>query len=107
MTVADLLDILGITKQSLARVLKQLIQSGYIIQKTGPEDRRQRLLYPTQAGRNLILELSRPQSRRIRRAIENAGKTDRDTVARFMRQMADDANVTGHSQMSEGGKENG
>ncbi len=50
MTVADLLDTLKITKQSLARVLKQLIDSGYIRQVTGPEDRRQRMLY-TDRGR--------------------------------------------------------
>ena len=45
MTVADLLDTLQITKQSLARVLKQLIDEGYIRQMAGPEDRRQRRLY--------------------------------------------------------------
>ncbi len=50
MTVADLLDTLKITKQSLARVLKQLIDSGYIRQMAGPEDRRQRKLYPTRWG---------------------------------------------------------
>src|ERR1700759_4889736 len=42
--VADLLDILKITKQSLGRVLKQLIGDGYIVQKEGASDRRQRLL---------------------------------------------------------------
>lgn len=87
MTVAELLEILGITKQSLARVLKQLIQSGYIIQQTGPEDRRQRLLYPTAEGRELILKLSRPQSRRISRAIGAASDADRQAVARFMKNM--------------------
>ena len=46
MTVADLLDTLKITKQSLARVLKQLIDSGYIRQVAGPEDRRQRTALP-------------------------------------------------------------
>ena len=49
--VADLLDILKITKQSLGRVLKQLIDGGFIEQVQGPQDRRQRLLYPTEAGR--------------------------------------------------------
>ena len=44
--VADLLDILKITKQSLARVLKQLIDKGYIVQQAGSADRRERLLYP-------------------------------------------------------------
>ncbi len=87
MSVAELLDILAITKQSLARVLKQLIEAGYIVQQTGPEDRRQRLLYPTQSGRELVLELSRPQSRRISKAIENSGLAERKVIADFLRHM--------------------
>lgn len=84
MTVADLLDTLKITKQSLARVLKQLIDSGYIAQVEGTEDRRQRHLYPTTAGRELALDLARPQSRRIARAFGKAGLTVRDDVVRFL-----------------------
>src|SRR5262249_22242521 len=45
MKVADLLEILNITKQSLGRVLKQLVDQGYVVQKEGAQDRRQRLLY--------------------------------------------------------------
>jgi DNA-binding MarR family transcriptional regulator len=52
--VADLLDVLRITKQSLGRVLKQLLDEGYIIQKTGNNDRRQRLLYATPKGEALV-----------------------------------------------------
>jgi hypothetical protein len=44
--VADLLEILTITKQSLSRVLKQLIDKGYIVQRAGSSDRRERLLFP-------------------------------------------------------------
>ena len=55
LTVAELLDVLKITKQSLARVLKQLIDTGYIVQVQGPRDRRQRELYPTAKGRALAL----------------------------------------------------
>ena len=84
MTVADLLDTLKITKQSLARVLKQLIDSGYIQQVAGPEDRRQRKLYPTRAGRDLALALAEPQSRRIARAFEEMDAGDRRTVIRFL-----------------------
>src|SRR5215470_7780389 len=47
MKVADLLVVLKITKQSLGRVLKQLIEEGYVVQKEGENDRRQRLLYVT------------------------------------------------------------
>src|SRR5262252_2315738 len=50
MKVAELLDILKITKQSLGRVLKQLIDQGYVVQKEGANDRRQRLLYVTAKG---------------------------------------------------------
>src|SRR5215207_5355078 len=53
LTVADLLDILKITKQSLGRVLKELIEAGFIEQRTGLEDRRQRLLYATPDGQAL------------------------------------------------------
>src|ERR1700689_262812 len=58
MKVADLLDVLKITKQSLGRVLKQLIDDGYIVQKEGANDRRQRLLYVSPAGEALGLKLA-------------------------------------------------
>ncbi|HEX8048550.1 MarR family winged helix-turn-helix transcriptional regulator [Rhizobium sp.] len=89
MTVADLLETLKITKQSLARVLKQLIDSDYIRQVAGPEDRRQRKLYPTQAGRDLALALAEPQSRRIEQAFEGASDATRESVKRFLRGMQD------------------
>lgn len=87
--VAELLDILGITKQSLARVLKQLLDAGYIEQKTGSQDRRQRLLYPTQSGRELILKLSLPQSRRIRTALQKSSNVQNQTIRDFLRHMTD------------------
>lgn len=84
LTVADLLDTLKITKQSLARVLKQLIDSGYIRQVAGPEDRRQRKLYPTRSGRELALALAQPQQERIERAFEGMSVEDRAAVTRFL-----------------------
>ena len=78
LTVAELLDVLKITKQSLARVLKQLIDTGHIVQVQGPRDRRQRELYPTAKGRALALALARPQSRRIRAALKAIGPAERD-----------------------------
>lgn len=84
MTVADLLDTLKITKQSLARVLKQLIDSGYIRQETGPEDRRQRMLYTTEEGKALARALAEPQSRRIADALARTGPGARETVRRFL-----------------------
>ncbi|HWJ73022.1 MAG TPA: MarR family transcriptional regulator, partial [Kaistia sp.] len=59
MKVADLLDILNITKQSLGRVLKQLLDEDYIVQKAGDADRRQRLLYATAKGETLVARLVR------------------------------------------------
>ncbi len=78
LTVAELLDVLKITKQSLARVLKQLIDTGHIVQLPGPQDRRQRELYPTAKGRALALALAAPQSRRIAEALRGAGGGERD-----------------------------
>ncbi len=69
MTVAQLLDILRITKQSLSRVLKDLIDKGYVFQKEGETDRRQRLLHLTEKGENLRQQLMAPQKTRIRRAV--------------------------------------
>ena len=87
MTVAELLEVLRITKQSLARVLKQLIDTGYIIQIPGPRDRRQRELYATQKGKELALALALPQSRRIHKALDEAGINDRAGLERFLRAM--------------------
>lgn len=87
LTVAELLDVLQITKQSLARVLKQLIDAGHIVQVQGPRDRRQRELYPTAKGRALALDLARPQSRRIGEALVAAGEGEREAVERFLKGM--------------------
>jgi DNA-binding MarR family transcriptional regulator len=76
MTVAQLLDILRITKQSLSRVLKDLIEKGYVFQKAGEEDRRQRLLYLTDKGEALWRDLIAPQTRRFRRAVADLEKGD-------------------------------
>lgn len=87
MMVTDLLETLQITKQSLARVLKQLIYSGYIRQMAGAKDRRQRRLYPTLAGRELALALSQPQSRRISNAMEHLTSEQREGVLTFLKAM--------------------
>ena len=72
-TVAELLNILRITKQSLARVLKQLIERGFIEQQTGKQDRRQRLLYLTALGLDLEERLAAPQRARVAAALDQAG----------------------------------
>jgi DNA-binding MarR family transcriptional regulator len=74
MPVAELLAILKITKQSLGRVLRELIERGYVRQEEGSLDRRQRLLYLTASGEELKLQLIAPQIDRFRRALGGPGK---------------------------------
>jgi DNA-binding MarR family transcriptional regulator len=87
MKVADLLDILRITKQSLGRVLKQLIDQGYIVQRAGPQDRRQRLLFVTAKGEALAMRLARLQTARIARALEEVGPQAHESARRFLSAM--------------------
>ena len=73
MSVSDLLGILRITKQSLSRVLGQLVRQGFIMQRTGRSDRRQRLLELTAKGIELERQLSENQRQRIAGAFAEAG----------------------------------
>ena len=73
MTVGELLGILRITKQSLSRVLGQLVRQGFIIQRPGARDRRQRLLELTLKGRELERQLSEPQRARVANAYRQVG----------------------------------
>ena len=89
MKVADLLDILKITKQSLGRVLKQLIDQGYVEQKEGASDRRQRLLYATQKGAELALRLAQLQTTRIGQALAEFGPGAHEAARKFLTAMID------------------
>src|SRR5215210_233743 len=89
MKVAELLDILRITKQSLGRVLKQLVDLGYVLQKEGAKDRRQRLLYVTTKGEALAMRLARLQTTRITRALDELGAAGHDNARRFLAAMID------------------
>lgn len=73
MTVSDLLRILRITKQSLNRVLGQLVEEGYVSQQQGVRDRRQRLLTLTEKGRALEERLSAAQRTLLAGAFRDAG----------------------------------
>jgi DNA-binding MarR family transcriptional regulator len=73
MTVGELLAILRITKQSLSRVLGQLVRQEFVFQRRGPHDRRQRLLELTEKGRDLERQLSEPQRARIANSYRQAG----------------------------------
>lgn len=90
MTVAVLLEILQITKQSLARVLKNLIESGYIAQQAGADDRRQRLLFTTDKGNTLALKLLAIQSSRIEGALRMLPDEGRAQVCSFLRALMND-----------------
>jgi DNA-binding MarR family transcriptional regulator len=87
--VADLLDVLRITKQSLGRVLKQLLDEGYIVQKAGARDRRERLLFATAKGEALVGKLAGLQTDRINSAMRELGPEGADTVRQFLRGMID------------------
>ncbi len=82
--VAQLLNILKITKQSLARVLKQLIGEGFVTQRAGEVDGRERLLYVTPKGAELAETLAALQVARIKSALESAGPGTDAATRRFL-----------------------
>jgi DNA-binding MarR family transcriptional regulator len=90
MKVADLLEILKITKQSLGRVLKQLIDHGFVEQKEGANDRRQRLLFTTPKGAELAMSLAALQGERIARALAELGPGTHDAARRFLTALIDE-----------------
>jgi DNA-binding MarR family transcriptional regulator len=87
--VADLLDVLRITKQSLGRVLKQLLDEGYIVQKAGNNDRRQRLLFATAKGEALVIKLAGLQTERLSCALRGIEPAGLEAVKQFLRAMID------------------
>jgi DNA-binding MarR family transcriptional regulator len=87
--VADLLDVLRITKQSLGRVLKQLLDEGYIVQKAGNNDRRQRLLFATAKGEALVAKLAGLQTERLNRALRGIEPDGLEGIKQFLRAMID------------------
>ncbi len=88
--VSDLLDILKITKQSLGRVLKQLVDEDFICQEPGALDRRQRLLYTTEKGTEFCAQLSKLQTQRINKAISLMPDGSDDIVRQFLYLMIDE-----------------
>ncbi len=73
LTVSELLDILGVTKQSLNRVLRELVNNGLVESRIGKKDRRQRNLHLTAEGTALEKELSNAQRQKMRKAYSAAG----------------------------------
>jgi DNA-binding MarR family transcriptional regulator len=90
MSVGDLLVLLRITKQSLARVLNALIDQGYVAQAQGRSDRRQRLLTLTQAGQDLERRLFERQRERLVAAYREAGGASVEGFRRVMRAIMDE-----------------
>ncbi|HEY7580452.1 MAG TPA: MarR family transcriptional regulator [Acetobacteraceae bacterium] len=90
-TVTELLGILRITKQSLARVLGELVERGYVAQSPGRADRRQRLLSLTQAGAGLERRLFERQRERLGPAYRAAGTDAVDGFRRVLRAIMDDS----------------
>ena len=82
--VAELLEILKITKQSLARVLKQLVDEGFIIQRAGDEDRRERRLYVSAKGARLTDKLTQIQVKRLENAMQEVGPGAQRLARQFL-----------------------
>lgn len=87
--VGELLTILGVTKQSLNRVLRQLVEDGLVESRIGRSDRRQRNLHLTESGRILEQELSAAQRQRLRTAFSNAGPDAVHGFRKVLEQMID------------------
>ena len=94
MTVSDLLEILNITKQSLSRVLSQLIDEGYVQQRSGTSDRRQRLLRLTDKGRTLEQEVHDVQARRFAKAYRKCGVDAVDGFQRVLSELLNEKTLT-------------
>lgn len=90
-TVSDLLEILRITKQSLSRVLGQLVAEKFIVQRPGVRDRRQRLLELTEKGIELERLLTERQRARIARAYREAGAEAVEGFRKVMLGLVDEA----------------
>jgi DNA-binding MarR family transcriptional regulator len=89
LTIAELLDILAITKQSLNRVLRELVAQDFIETRVGAQDRRQRRLRATAKGADLALGLARAQTRRFDAAMQALGSDAKLGASAFLQQMID------------------
>ncbi len=101
-TVSELLAILAITKQSLSRVLGQLVEEGFVAQRPGERDRRQRLLDLTETGRELERRLTENQRKRFARAFREAGPEAVEGFHRVLFNIIDERNRDRFEQREEG-----
>nr|WP_210485520.1 MarR family transcriptional regulator [Microvirga antarctica] len=84
LTIAELLDILRITKQSLNRVLKELIETGFIESRTGTADRRQRHLHATTQGHHLARKLADLQTGRITQSLASIDPKAKEAISAYL-----------------------
>jgi DNA-binding MarR family transcriptional regulator len=89
LTIAELLDILKITKQSLNRVLKELVGTAFIEVRTGLADRRQRHLHATASGHALAARLAGVQGERIRQALHGVPAAAHPAIEAYLTAMID------------------
>ena len=89
LTIAELLEILEITKQSLNRVLNDLLDRSYVTTRSGELDRRCRLLFATERGDALIQEIAAVQSARFERAFDVLGDDAKAGAVAFLTSMKD------------------
>lgn len=103
-TVSNLLAILGVTKQSLNRVLRTLIEDGLVESRVGPTDRRERNLFLTEAGEALENRLSDAQRTRMRAAYRDAGPEAVAGFRRVLEAMMDGDMKRRYASLRESGK---
>lgn len=93
LTVNDLIEILGVTKQSLNRVLRQLVEDGLVDSRVGTQDRRQRNLHLTPDGVALEKSLATAQQTRVRAAYSAAGPEAVQGFRKVLEHMIDPAHA--------------
>ncbi len=89
LTIAELLEILKITKQSLNRVLKDLLDRNYVVANPGEKDRRQRRLSLTPHGKALALDVARLHTERFDRVFAQLPDGARARAREFFLAMLD------------------
>jgi DNA-binding MarR family transcriptional regulator len=103
LTVGELLAILKVTKQGVAKTLKTLTDDGLIRVRPGETDRREKRLETTERGHALAHELARLQTERIEAALAVAGPAARGPVCRFLAALVDEADRPAVARRLEGG----
>ena len=102
-TVNNLLAVLGVTKQSLNRVLRSLVEDGLVDARVGQRDRRERHLHLTPEGRALERKLASAQQARMRSAYRTAGPEAVSGFRQVLEAMMDPEMKRQYLALKEGG----